>query len=50
MSISVSLPHFVTWWQHRTARCLQCKRLLPEPSHGRWCSAECEDYWVQDSI
>jgi len=50
MSISLPLPRLVTWWHHRPHHCLQCKQVLEDGLHGRWCSAECQDYWVQDSV
>lgn len=37
-------------WNRYRNRCLQCKRQLPDRKVRRWCSNECEDYYVQDSI
>ena len=37
-------------WLKRRSRCLQCRRTIVGFDMKRWCSAECEDYWVQDCI
>jgi hypothetical protein len=44
------IPHFVTWWVDRPHRCLRCRKLMTDSRPTLWCSAECEDYWAQDSI
>ena len=36
-------------WRGLRHRCVRCGRGLGSGSR-RWCSDECEDYWVQDSL
>ena len=43
-------PSIRGFWLTRRNRCLQCHRPIEDLHVTRWCSAECEDYWVQDSL
>jgi hypothetical protein len=43
-------PTVRTWWAKRRNRCLQCGHAVQDFHLRRWCSEECEEYWVQDTV
>lgn len=39
-----------SWWLKRRNHCLQCGQSIADYRVRRWCSDECEDYWVEDCL